>query len=174
MNQADTSHDEIFYFRRTKLLAFFAPVVALTGLSLMINPQSWRDSPLWVYGVFGALVLFLIYGCLVLPGSFYLQLTPAGFLIHNPLWPVHYPWKDIRNFRVVDGPALDFLGTGIRIVFDLADDSTHRTALSNAAASINHHDRSLLDMFTVSPEKLVATLNEWRELYGKMSPSAID
>ena len=158
--------DLIIRFQGAKLLLIFAPLAALVALSVVVNPESWRDAPLWVYGVFGGLALFLVFACLVMPRRHYLHLTSGGLAIQYLTSRRQYAWHEVRSFRVAQGPAVAYLPTGRRIVFDLADDSPHRTPLVRVAAHVNGYDGSILDTFGIGAEELARVLNEWQQCYG--------
>ena len=169
MKTIEDDAERIVRFSAFKLILFFLPVALLATLSVAIDPQAWRKEPHWPACVLVAAVAFLVYGCLVWPRTFYLRLTPEGLFIHRGMSEQHYHWSEVYDFRVVDGPGR----TGIRIVWNLTNESPHRTALIIAAHSVLGHDGSLLNTFAIPADELVALLNTWQQASSETSTGVI-
>jgi len=162
--------DRVIRFDGRKLLLLFAPLAALVGLSLLVNAESWRHAPVWVYLVFGGLGLFLGFSWLVLARWHLLHLTPQGLTIQYLTSCRCYSWDEVRNFRVTDGPSINHLPTGRRVVFDLSDDSARRTTAVRLVAGLNGYDVSIMACFGIGAEELAEVLNAWQRQYGHGKP----
>jgi hypothetical protein len=166
MNTSGRQTERIIRFDRRKLLLLFAPLAVLVGLSFLVGAESWRNAPVWVYLVFGGLGLFLGFSCLVLPRQHFLYLTPQGLTIQYLTSRHHYSWHEVRNFRVTEGPSINHLPTGRRVVFEISEDSAQRTTAVRLVAGINGYDASIMAWFNISAEDLADVLNEWQRHYG--------
>ena len=115
---------------------------------MFLNPESWREAT-WTWWFFGGLALLVLCGCVLLPRRYFLRLTPEGLLIQYLTGQRHYSWDEVRHFRISEGPTVNHMPTGRKVVFDLTDDSPRRTALVRATAGINGYDVSILATLSV-------------------------
>jgi hypothetical protein len=153
-------------FSPKKLLLIFAPLAVLVAISLLINPESWLRAEAWVYWVFGGLAAFLVFACIIMPSQYYLRLTPKGLTIHYVGWGRFYTWDEMRDFRVevqdFNGPA--WAG---KIVFNLTEDSPHRSGLTRLTGAILKYDVSMMATYNRSASEIVDLLRQWQEQYGR-------
>jgi hypothetical protein len=165
MNDSPTQPEQFIRFSCVKLLLLFAPLAVLVGISLLVNPESWRTASDWVYWVFGGVIVLVCCGCLILPRRYFLHLNSDGLSIQYLTGRRRYSWDEVHNFRVGGGPTVNGMPTGRRVVFDLAENSPQRTTLVEAAAAINGYEVSIFASFGISADDLAELLNEWQQRY---------
>ena len=85
--------------------------------------------------------------------------------MYYPMRRRFYEWNEIENLQVVGGPHIQFLPTGSRIVFDLAEGSAQRTAAVRAIAAANGYDVSMMGWFAIGAEELAGELERWRQIH---------
>ncbi len=164
----------IIPFSRIPMLLMFGPLGILVVVSVLINPAQWKDVPAWAYALLIGGPSLAIVGNIVLPHLSYLQLTPEGLLIKYPFGRRFYPWGEVQNFKVVDGPKTDFVSSGERIAFDFVKDSPRRTLPVKMGAALLGSDMRIMASYRMHPEDLVGVLNEWQQRYGIPIPQMID
>jgi hypothetical protein len=156
---------QIVRFSRLRLLLVFVPLFVLLAISVAMNPDRWLDAEPWVYAIFGGIALLLVLGTLFLPFFYYLRLTPEGLTIHYIGSERFFTWSEVRGFRVqrrVRRGALAQL-----VVFDLTEDSSHRTTLNRLTSAVNGYDISILATFTISASDLANLLEDWQRRFGR-------
>jgi hypothetical protein len=171
MNASHRQPERIIRFASWKLLLPFVPLAILVGISYLVNAEAWHNASVWVYLVFGGIVLFLCFGCLVLPRRHLLHLTPEGLTIQYLMSQRRYSWSEVRNVRVIEGPTVNSMPTGRRVVFDLAEDSAQRTNATRLFAGINGYDVSIMAWFDIDAEELAEVLTEWQQDYASGKPA---
>ena len=172
MNASAGQPGRFIRFTSGRLLFWFVPLAIVGCLSLLLDPQSWRDAPPRAYGMFGGGVLIILFLLLVAPRRLYLHRTPEGLTIQYLTGRRHYSWGEVRNFRVADGPTVDYLRAGRRIVFDLEERSPRRTAPVRTVARLTGFDVSFPDVFEIGGEELISVLNAWQRIYLLAEPDA--
>lgn len=166
MNESSELHERIIRFNPWKILLLFVPLGVLVAISLYINFDSWRDADLWVYLVFGGIILFLLFSFVVMPFRHYLRLAPEGLTIQYLTHQKFYSWDEVSNFRVV-ARTVNATPAGNRVVWDLALDSPHRSGLVEMAAALNRYDASLMASYSMSAAEIAQLLNTWQLRYGR-------
>jgi hypothetical protein len=157
--------EQTIRFNRRKLLLFCVPFVLLLFLSVVVNPDSWRNGPVWPHFVFGGLAACVAAACVVLPRRYYLHLSPEG-MIFQTLWRRrHFSWREVRNFRV-DQQIVQNVAFARKVVFDLTPDSPQRTKLVELTSEFNGYDVAIFCTFNLSAHEVAALLNEWQYAFG--------
>jgi hypothetical protein len=153
-------------FSQIPMLLMFGPLGILVVVSVLINPAQWKDVPAWAYALLIGGPSLAIVGNIVLPHLSYLQLTPEGLLIKYPFGRRFYPWGEVQNFKVVDGPKTDFVSSGERIAFDFVKDSPRRTLPVKMGAALLGSDMRIMASYQMHSQDLAEVLNEWQQRYG--------
>lgn len=152
-------------FSPKKLLLIFLPIAVLVAISLAINFEAWQRAEAWVYWSFGGIVVGLVFACVVMPSTYFLCLTPEGLRINYVVWHRFYKWDEMRDFRVVTQTVNNVAGSNL-VVFDLTEDSPHRSMLTRMAGAINKYDVSIMATFDHTAGQIVDLLHAWKEQYG--------
>ena len=117
-------------------------------------------------GRFGAIVgcaaiLFfgpglILYSVLLIPGSAYLKLDSEGFMVRTIFRAYSVRWEEVESFQVRD------FGSRKMVVFNFSNLGRGKESVSKLAIAPGLHEGILRDTYRRSPEKLAATMNEWR------------
>jgi hypothetical protein len=158
--------EQTIRFSGAKFLLLFAPVFILAAISMAVHPEQWRNLSVWELQVFGGVVLFFLLGVLILPYRYFMHLTASGLTIQYVASKVFYTWDEIVEFRI-EVRAIKHIPIGNLIVFNLTEDSPHRTKARRLVSSIIKYDVSILATFDMNAEDLINVLNEWRERYSR-------
>lgn len=150
--------------RRFKYLLF-----ALLSVGFAIGGAlTVRDSKLlgWVEILFfgsGAIVFCL----LLLPGSAYLRLDPAGFTSCSLFRPHFTPWCEVDSF------AVGTVGIKRMVVFNFSELHHGQKYLRKVSSGLSGYEGALPDAYGLKAEELAALLNDWRQRYAPSAASGL-
>jgi hypothetical protein len=102
----------------------------------------------------------IVFCLLLLPGSAYLKLDPAGFTVCS-LFRVHSTrWYEVDSFEVgtIAGRKL--------VVFNFSNLHRGQDFARALASSISGHEGALPETYGLSAEELAAMMNDWRQRAG--------
>lgn len=158
---------EVIHSSRLRFLGWFLPIFVLLALSLAFNWEEWTQldaGTSWCLGLFAVIILSMF---ILLPTRNYIRLTPHGLVIQYVIGRRHYPWSDVRNFRS-ERYELPILPTGLgwlfiahRVVFDLADNSPHKSRVTR----LLYYDGTMAAWFELPADELAKKLNSWQHRY---------
>ena len=163
----------IIRFNGRRFLRAFVPFFILVAISLVVNFDKWLHASAWTLWTMGIFFAFLLFGCLVMPRRYFLELQPEGLTIQYLTSKKSYAWSELRDFRVIK-QSINHVPVGSVVGFNLTEDSPHRTKLiklANASRRIQMlgkrgYDVSIYAVFNLSAYELASLLNEWQGRYG--------
>lgn len=99
----------------------------------------------------------IVFGVLLLPGSAYLKLDPAGFTICSLFQARKLGWHEVDAFRVSTDRRRKL------VVFNFSKLYQGQEFARKLASTVSGYEAGLPDNYGLSAEELAATLNQWRE-----------
>ncbi|MDF5713215.1 MAG: hypothetical protein PUP93_04845 [Rhizonema sp. NSF051] len=164
----------IIRFNGRRFLRAFFPFLIIVAISLIVNFDKWIHAPTWTLWTMGIFFAFLLFGCLVMPRRYFLELQPEGLTIQYITSKKFYTWSEVDDFRVIK-QSINHVPMGSVVGFNLNHDSPHRTRLiklANASRRIQMlgkrgYDVSIYAVFDLSAYSLANLLNEWQHRYGR-------
>ncbi len=106
----------------------------------------------------------IVFCLLLLPGSAYLKLDPAGFTFCSLFRPHFIPWSEVESFAVGD------VGPRRLVVFNFSESHHGQKNLRKVAAAISGYEAALPDTYRLQAAELAALMNDWRQ---RCAPSAV-
>lgn len=142
--------------RRLKylLFAFLCASLAVAG-ALMVRdskPLGWAEILF-----FGSAAI--VFSLLLLPGSAYLKLDPAGFTFCSLFRPHFTPWYEVDSF------AAGRVGTNRLVVFNFSGLHRGQKYLRKISSAISGYEGALPDTYGLKAAELAALMNDWRQRY---------
>ncbi|MDF5731937.1 MAG: hypothetical protein PUP92_29020, partial [Rhizonema sp. PD38] len=119
----------IIRFNGRIFLRSFFPFLILLAISLIVNFDKWIHGQTWTLWTMGIFFAFLLFGCLVMPRRYFLELQPEGLTIQYITSKKFYTWSEVDDFRVIK-QSINHVPMGSVVGFNLNQDSPHRTRVS--------------------------------------------
>jgi hypothetical protein len=147
--------------RRFKYLLFalLSAGFALVGATMVRDGEGLGWAEILFFGT-GAIVFCL----LLLPGSAYLKLDPAGFTFCSLFRPHFTPWSEVEPF------AVGRVGTRLLVVFNFSEAHRGQKYLRKVSSAISGYEAALPDTYRLKAADLAALMNDWRQ---RCAPSVV-
>lgn len=141
--------------KKAVVLLLIALALVAGGVFLILQGErfGWLVAGFFALGI--PLALFMLR-----PNSTYLRLDRDGVELSRPFKPVRLKWSDVDEFHVVRMYGNKFIG--IRYSASYPGTPTAR----KLASAITGVEGALPDHFTIPPEEVCQTLNQWRRRFG--------
>jgi hypothetical protein len=132
------------------LLLSCAGLVAGALAARKSDPINWVGILLFGSGV-------IVFGLLLLPGSAYLKLDPAGFTVCSLFRPHSTCWYEVDSFQVAR------IGGRKLVAFNYSNLHRGQEFARKLSSAIAGYEGALTETYGLSAERLAAMMNDWRQ-----------
>jgi len=134
------------------LFALLSAAFVAGGVLMVRDGQRLGWFEIFFFGT--GLIVFCL---LLLPGSAYLKLDPAGFTFCSLFRPHSMRWYEVDSF------ATGRIGTNKLVVFNFSELHRGQQRLRKISSAISGYEAALPGTYGLKAEDLAALMNDWRQ-----------